>query len=182
MALEVPRAVKRAAAGWQDQLRDVPVKVNWVFPDHMHLTLVFLGSVAGDCLPVIEEAMREAARSVPPFPLEYAGLGLFGRPKHPRVIWMGLRDQPLLQHLYADMARYLRRADFELESRPYHPHLTLGRVKSPDPGGALTSALASANNTRFGSGDVDRITLFQSQLGPRGPVYSPHFEVTLKRS
>jgi 2'-5' RNA ligase len=57
-------------------------------------------------------------------------------------------------------------AGFPREERSFHPHLTLGRWRDR----ARRPALPDVN---LGSGRVDRLVLFRSQLAPSGSVYTP---------
>jgi len=61
---------------------------------------------------------------------------------------------------------------FEPEHREFSAHLTLGRVKFPQPDDALTRALDSIKNDVFGMMRVEAIHLFESQLHPQGSIYS----------
>ncbi len=44
-------------------------RAKWVKPDSIHLTLKFLGDVAGDRIAGIGGAISEAVRGIPPFSL-----------------------------------------------------------------------------------------------------------------
>ena len=56
------------------------------------------------------------------------------------------------------------------EERPYHPHVTLARIR--DAAGLRAGTLLDGMTDRnFGRSHVDAITLFQSRPSPKGPVY-----------
>src|SRR5205807_2466353 len=60
----------------------------------------------------------------------------FGPPHQPRVIWVGIEEPSgKLSRLHRALNGELERRGFEVDQRPFSPHLTLSRVKhalSPD--------------------------------------------------
>ena len=68
---------------------------------------------------------------------------------------------------------------FPAEERPFSPHLTIGRIRSPQ---GLSRLVQKLQGTEFRGGKTEagEITLFQSTLGPGGPVYQPVQEIPLK--
>jgi 2'-5' RNA ligase len=110
----------------------------WVDPAGIHLTLAFLGELDDERLAAAMEATLVAAQDIPAFTYRLKGLGVFGSPQQPRVIWMGVEDQPSpyvqgppLQLAHRVLNRELERRQFEIEKRPFSPHLTLARIKQP---------------------------------------------------
>jgi RNA 2',3'-cyclic 3'-phosphodiesterase len=117
--------------------RELPAP-RWVDPSGIHLTLAFLGELDDERLALAMEAAHVAAQAVPSFTYRLTGLGTFGPPPQPRVIWMGVEDQPSpyvqgspLQLAHRTLNRELERRQFEVEKRSFSPHLTLARVKQP---------------------------------------------------
>ena len=103
-----------------------------------HLTLAFLGELTDEQLSAAISASEVAAQKATPFEYRLKGLGIFGSPNQPRVIWMGIEEQPSgqvegssLQRLHRALNKELEQRGFELEKRPFSPHLTLARVKQP---------------------------------------------------
>jgi 2'-5' RNA ligase len=107
-------------------------RVRWVDPETLHLTLAFLGELDDAQLARAIQAAVETAQAAYPFTVRVGSLGMFGPAQNPRVIWVGLagRLQPLLS-LQARLAERLARDGFPPDERPYAPHLTLARIKSP---------------------------------------------------
>jgi 2'-5' RNA ligase len=64
------------------------------------------------------------------------------------------------------------RIGFPPETREFHPHLTLGRVKGPERGD-WRPLLARTAGRAAGSFVVTEYVLFESRLGPAGPRYTP---------
>src|SRR6266567_1567450 len=103
----------------------------WVDPTGIHLTLAFLGVLSDEQLSQAVSAAELAARKAAPFDFHLSQPGVFGTPRQPRVIWIGV-DEPsgkLLQ-LHQQLNLELTRRGFEVDTHPFSPHLTLSRVKT----------------------------------------------------
>jgi 2''-5'' RNA ligase len=91
--------------------------------EKIHLTLAFLGEVSperADDLVKAADKVREA-----PFDLVLDRIGSFRRA---RVAWIGTTEPPAgLISVEATLREALRARGFELEERPYTPHVTLIR-------------------------------------------------------
>ncbi len=183
VAAAVSEPVRARLAETQARLKAAGAGVGWVAPGNLHLTLVFLGDLFESAATAFGEAAQAAAARHAPFAgLDLRGLGTFGNPRAPKVVWAGLAGdlQPLLA-LQADLADAARGAGIRIDARPFHPHLTLGRVRSARRARDLVEALAPFQDTVFGPLAVDRVLLMQSRLGPQGPTYTCLRECRLGR-
>lgn len=127
---------------------------------NVHLTLAFLGSVARARLPELRDIGAAAARTASPFVL---GLDRVGGFRGAGVAWAGAASTPVeLLRLVATLNAALAGAGFAIETRPFHPHVTLGRrcARMPEPIAVATIAWP-----------VDRLVLMVSETRPEGPVY-----------
>ena len=148
--------------------------MRWVKRDAMHLTLRFLGEVEEEGLVHVMEAMTTLKGSGR-LRVRLDRVGAFGG-RRPRVIWVGVAEDERLERLRAVRTRLdeaLAVAQFEAESVPYRPHLTLGRVRRQ----ATKPQLASIRSTvdaapalRIES-VVARVALVESTLLKDGPRY-----------
>jgi len=142
-------------------------RVSWVHPDRLHLTLEFLGAVD----PATEERLSveiSAPFSVAPFDLAFAGVGFFPLHGPPRVLWLGIADGLAgLRGLHAELRGRL--ADRVAVAEVFRPHLTLarfrGRVQKAD------LKRIAAMPAAAGPCKIDRVTLYESHLSPKGPTY-----------
>jgi len=168
---EVREAAGRLVQQWERLSRDV----KWVEPENMHLTLKFLGDVDSEQIPSVTEAVRKAAAECRPFELEIRGTGAFPSLRRPNVFWLGVgQGAELLGILAQKVERTLEPLGFRPEDRPFHGHLTLGRVRRG--GGqlaALLERLRKEQDFQAGWIPVRQLTLFSSQLTPQGPIYTP---------
>ena len=115
----------------QRMAQELP-NLHWVDPVGIHLTLAFLGELTGEQLAEATRAAELAACVVPPFDYRLSHPGVFGPPRQPRVIWIGI-DEPsgkLLQ-VHRALNSELEQRSFEVDKRPFSPHFTLCRIKTP---------------------------------------------------
>ena len=176
IAIEVSIDVRAAILRAQAVLRRAAASadVRWVGPDQLHLTLKFLGAVLDAQVPAVSAALGAIAADTESIDLSAGGLGGFPGPTRPRVLWVGITSgvaetaalAGAIDGAVADLG-------FPPESRPFRGHLTLGRVRSPRGGAALTKAIADAGAPVFGTWTATEVILYESRLKPSGAVYVP---------
>jgi len=172
IAVHLPEEITARLGAVQDQLRAAQADVSWVRPGNLHLTLKFLGETEAGRLEGIRAALMEAARGTVPFPCELRGLGSFGG-RVPRVVWVGVeRGAEPLTRLAEQIEAGVAGLGFPREKRGFTAHLTLGRVRSPRNAERLVSALAEWRREGFGDVTVAQFVLMESQLDPRGSIYT----------
>jgi len=151
--------------------------VRWVNPDDIHLTLFFIGDALSTRVASIQEALSVVARNAPAFELEVKGLGAFPNARRPRVIWVGLAEPTgRLALLHRAVNEALAQVGFKPDERPFHPHLTLGRVGRrtfKEDLQHIEKVLGSTEVGTLGISEATQLVLFQSVLGPSGAHYTP---------
>lgn len=119
------------------------------------------------------EGSTGSRKEIRPFTLSFSGLGAFPKPQNPRVIWVGVKEgKENLLRISQNLEEILSRCGFKREERPFHPHLTLGRVKSPKNRDSLIKAIESEKDFTAGSMKVEEVVVMQSVLKPEGAEYS----------
>jgi len=108
-------------------LKSLSLRGRSTHPEDLHVTLQFLGEVAAERLPCVEDAVAAlAGRGSFDLLLDQAGYW-----PRPRVSWLAPSEVPApLLALQQDLAARLNACGFPPEARPYRPHVTLAR-KSP---------------------------------------------------
>jgi len=181
IAVPVAEPVRRSLGELVRAWRQTPARVSWVQPANLHITLVFLGAVFAARVPDLAAALDAAGTAVPPFDYTVVGAGFFGSPRAPKVLWAGIEDPTgALTGLHERVRASVRELGLMVDSRPFTPHLTLGRVRASRGADALTSRIASATNARFGVTRVGEVRLMQSHLDPQGVRYTVLHESLLK--
>ena len=173
VAVQLPAELLKALAVVQTEMRRGGMRARWTRPENLHLTLKFIGDLPADGVADVANALRSAAAGHSPFRLTAAGIGVFPGVRRPRVLWAGLSGATAaLEGLQRELDDRLAACGCEREARGFHGHLTLGRFGPGAPGGAIADAMSAHTTQRFGSFDVRELVLFQSDLMPRGPVYT----------
>jgi RNA 2',3'-cyclic 3'-phosphodiesterase len=116
-------------------------QASWSRAENTHLTIKFLGDIQTTRLSNLSNAAERAVRGVPPFQITVDDTGVF--PKHgaPRVLWIGVRDASgKLAELHNRFEEECAGEGFVREEKPFHPHLTIARLRKPQ--GARTLAAA----------------------------------------
>lgn len=141
----------------------------WVEPENLHITLRFIGEVDE---PTAEEINFNLSHiEAPAFDLELQGLNTFGQGHKAHSLWIGVSLTPELAHLQHKVDSAILRAGQPPEGRKFTPHVTLARLAKPE-AGRLQSFIEGNNLFKAGPFTVGRFTLFESQTGKGGSVYT----------
>ena len=125
---------------------------------NIHLTLAFLGDVAADRLPVLQQLASKIV--VPAFALPLQRLGCW---PDGGIGWLAPDQTPEgLLHLVRQLNEALQRAGFRTEKRRYRPHVTLLRKAGKGWRSTLVAPL------RW---EVATFVLVASTLDQHGSVY-----------
>jgi len=180
LAIELPKLILRKIEEVQGDFRSTHADVRWVSPEKIHLTLKFFGNIEESRIDPIFNSIEEPVQNTLPFSLKVRGVGAFPHLKNPRVIWVGLVDGlEALASLQKETEAQLEKIGFPPENRPFHPHLTLGRMKSSRGKEELVGRIERHKEEEFGDIQVERVVLFRSDLRPSGPIYTALREMKL---
>lgn len=173
IALPTDDALRATVATLQQELSQVHAEVRWEPAEKLHITLKFLGNTEQEVLEGIDQELRRElhALSLAPLELSYNTLGVFPNPSSARIIWVGSEPTPTLLTLFSVVERVCERRGFPRENRPFHPHLTIGRVKGKRNLANLTDKLKTITFEPVKS-LCTQILIMQSQLHPAGSRYS----------
>jgi 2'-5' RNA ligase len=165
-ALVAAHLEAQGAAGWADRL---------VVPDNWHVTLRFLGWADEAQRDRVLHSLDEADLP-PPFRIRLGSLGAFPKPRRATVTWIAVESgTDELERLAVVAEETALTAGFAPDDRPFHPHLTVGRVRPPIDVTARIDQFEPCTVVM----DVDRITLFESHLRRGGARYEALDEVVL---
>ena len=164
----------------QGAVGDGTARIRWVRVDGLHLTLRFLGPTPEDRRAPLEAAADRIAAARAPFEVGLAGGGAFPSLDRPRSLWVGVGQGA---DRLADLADHLTAAAGEcglvLDTRPFAPHLTVGRTDGLRLGSSAATVLAAAAEQLDVRFTVDRFVLFRSILGGGPARYEPLHEARL---
>ncbi|MFL5821825.1 MAG: RNA 2',3'-cyclic phosphodiesterase [Solirubrobacteraceae bacterium] len=166
VALELPEDVRQALGRWRsDALRNI-TGLRAIPPDHLHVTLCFLGWQDAGEVEAIADACRAVTASEPP---ELTlGEAVWLPPRRPRVLAVQLHDaHGRLAALQSELSQRLEAGGWYVpERRPYMAHVTVVRVRRQ--ARVSPSALAEPEAMAF---RASQVTLFRSHLSAAGARY-----------
>jgi RNA 2',3'-cyclic 3'-phosphodiesterase len=141
-----------------------------VEPENLHLTVKFIGEYPDTRLDVLLKILEEIHAAK--IQLSFHGAGGFPlKSVHPRVLWVAPQMDENLLRLHDAIDRRLVDVGIARDDKPYHPHLTLARLKE-DASPECVEILKKNSDTFFGKCPVDSFHLYESVLKTGGPVYS----------
>lgn len=179
LAIELPEPVKEALGGLSRRVRAPGDGASWVRTDNIHLTLRFLGDVDAGQRERLILFLANAYATTASFPVHVQGIGAFPNMRRPSVVWVGVTpsDGPLsLVQLATENAA--RTIGLSPENKAFHPHLTLARIREPRGAEPLVARLETERGFDAGEFTVRGVSLFSSQLTPKGAVYTRLREFT----
>ena len=178
--LRVQEALQRFQLALDSQLTTAALQ--WTPPRQIHLTMTFLGNVQTSSLDLVGSALEKSCQGVRPFKLRVAGLGCFPDFRKVRIIWVGLAGgiEPLCE-LQRHIAQRTNLLSEHREVRPFHPHLTIGRLKKAYSGrtNVLGEMIQEVKIPELGEWTVNEVDLMKSELTPGGSVYTSLRKISL---
>ena len=164
IAMPIPEKFRDILHG----LKDTRLPVRWTPPENYHLTLRFIGEVTESRADEIRQQLHKVEAGEP-FEMVLEGLGAFPRPSRPRVIWCAAEPEQPIKTLHSRIQHTLSAVDLEPEDKPFHPHVTLGRVKQSST--AIEEFLKENESFTAGRFRVNQFCLYVSKLGKAGAVH-----------
>lgn len=184
IAVPLPKEVRAQVKAIVDHLTPTDLPARWIDPENGHLTLHFIGETPPEMAELLRMALGIAISAHVPFDLRTAEPGAFPSLRRPRVLWLGLWGPAhRLEALYNDIGDFLDDFGLDIEDVPFHPHITLGRIR--DTHGVkvgelpeiVREAFAALAEKRLAGADaavpfpVTEVQLMRSHLDQGGPHY-----------
>jgi 2'-5' RNA ligase len=184
VAIELPQVWLDGLQALQERMKDAlaadgqtqGVRVRWVKPEGIHLTLKFIGNVAPERLASIETQLVAAVPEPPGIQLRLGRAGSFADRRAPRVLWAGIETPqlPRLLQLAESIETWLAAAGVPRERRPFAPHLTLARLPDDvrdEQKRRIAEVTRGVEGESVAPFTVDHVSLMRSHIGPGGARY-----------
>ena len=147
--------------------------IRWTRPENLHITLQFLAKVQTEHVPVIlEQVRKKLAESKMPLPrIQIGKLQVFPNPFRPRVIVLEIQPQEPLMQLSNVIGQGILATGYEIDTRPYRAHMTIGRIKHSQ----HTTVSFLTEFSEFVQEEalaIGGVTLFRSDPQPEGSQYT----------
>jgi 2'-5' RNA ligase len=173
LALELDLRERRAIREATAPMREAASEASWVSENNLHLSIKFFGEQPDTTPAALTAVLAPVGAAHQPFDLRVSGLGAFPNLRAPRVVWMGVQQDPRLELVHHDVEATCAANGYPLDGRAFRPHITLARVRAPLPlANARALALAARAVVYKGMQQVYALSLIESTLGPGGPRYT----------
>jgi 2'-5' RNA ligase len=181
IAIEIPDEIKREMHAIIDILRTTGADVKWIPAENLHLTLKFLGKTPESVIIPITEVLGKKMLSYSPFYITISHVGCFPDRRRPRILWIGADQAEVMKEMHGDIENEMRQFGFSAESRAFHAHVTIGRVRSLNRVRPVIRKLDEYASHNFGTCEVRNISLIKSELSPAGARYKTLAQIPLGR-
>lgn len=170
---EYPALVERLQHNLEHERRNI----NWCKTNQIHLTLKFIGDTPDQDIPKIIEACQQVAKRHQPFAMDFNRTGIFGSNHSPRVLWLGMKDEPkALYDLEEDILTAFDQIGYLRDRQNFVPHLTVCRIKTLVDKPFFQQVYQNIEQKTYLQTNVNEMVYLQSFLQPTGAFYK-----TLKR-
>lgn len=178
VSTQTANALAACAEMLQRRARDAGIDFKWVAPTNYHVTLKFLGWTRDEAVPALVDAVTAAVVGVAGFRYRTARLGAFGSLEKATVLWAGIEDGAALTELAGRIEAAAEAVGFVRETRAFHPHVTLARLRETR---AVKDVVLPLSEQMFSDSRVDGVTLFESETKPNGSVYRELAKIAFKQ-
>jgi 2'-5' RNA ligase len=177
VGISAPPEWKRAIVAWRraNESRFSDSFGRWTSETNLHLTLRFFGSIDEREVIAIAGKIQSVAAGVEPFTVAPGLLGCFPNPSRPRILWIGFEGaNENLVTLESRLRGATVRFGQAPEERPFHPHLTLARLKAPTrrDRDEITEIIGQGAPIGAIPWRIDRVELIRSLPQPGGSIYT----------
>jgi len=173
IAINLPAETRREVVAAVESLRQAAPELAWVREPLIHLTLKFLGEQPPEMVSHLQRSIDGVAARHRELIMELEGIGAFPNFRRARVVWLGITPEARLELLHHDLEVACEQLGFEVEGRPFRPHLTLARVKHALAEPAARALSRAAKQVDFHSDFVVRsIDLMRSEQSTQGSIYN----------
>jgi 2'-5' RNA ligase len=145
---------------------------SWTRPEAQHVTFAFVGEQSEEAIGIISDALAHRLSLLAAFDARLEGAGFFPSRARPRVAWCGITPRDPLMAIATVVRERLAVARIAFDEKPFHPHLTLARLKerwSPESVAAFESAIDSFESPLF---HIDHVRLYESRLSSSGATHT----------
>ncbi len=167
IGVEVPKKEREIIWRLIQEQRKKNLPIKWVEFENLHITLKFLGEIDEKKLDSLLPILTTISKGTKRFSIGLENIGCFPSIRNPRVLWIGVSiGAEELINLAIEIESNLNKIGFKKEGKKFHPHLTIGRLKTPC---KVEDILNQTIKTDIF--EIKDFILFKSNLLPTGPVY-----------
>jgi 2'-5' RNA ligase len=179
IASTFPEDVMRELNARVTRLRPRLPAASWTRPESQHLTYAFLGEQPETLVETLGASLASALSAIPGFEARLHSCGFFPNPRRARVGWIGIEPESGFASVAAAVRDVVTQKGVALDRAEFKAHLTLMRMKDGWPPASIdlfSQSLRDYVSTPFA---MKNVTLFSSQLNPKGAIHTPLKTFTL---
>lgn len=177
LSIELQKIIKHV----QNHLKQLDCHIKWGNPENIHLTIKFLGDVKLKNIEALTNLMSNLFKDTKSIKTDLTQLGAFPNSNRPRIVWIGLKDATQeIARLAKTIDKELGSIGFKKDPKPFTPHITIGRLRSPRNVIHLSQAISEFHLPENHTEHLNRIVLFKSTLTPQGPIHESLLEINLR--
>lgn len=181
LAVEASDHVKINVKVLQEHVKVCEADVKLVEPENLHFTVKFLGNLDDKQVHEIIDALTTLLKGEKPSKVSVRGVGFFGKPSSPRVIWVGVGlGKDYIIGLFCRISAVLCELGIKTEENGQIPHITVGRMRSDKNINKLKEIISKESETFLGEVEINAVKLKSSVLTSNGPVYTDVHVFNLK--
>lgn len=180
VALDLPESIRKGISAWGGrELKDPALRP--VACESLHITLAFLGWLPEKEVGRLAEVVREVAGPAPRIEL---GEPVQRPPRgRARLFALPVDSTGAIETQARLQERLVAARLYEPEKRPFWPHVTVARVRREERGSKRPAPVSKPPRglpqALLQPAVCRRLTLYRSELQPRGAQYTPLAQVEL---
>ena len=179
IATSFPEPVLRTVNDRVAKVKSKLPAASWVRPETQHLTFAFLGEQPESLLTTLNPLVESNLTRVPRFDGRLQGGGFFPNRRHARVGWVGATPEGAFQAVADAVRSAVKEAGVALDQSAFRPHLTLFRIRDRWPPACTEIFISAFQDYASNPFLVESVTLFSSELNPKGAIHTPLREFAL---
>jgi 2'-5' RNA ligase len=156
--------------------------LRWVKRENVHLTLKFIGEISEDRYSQLEARLADKGYSDSDLEIVLSGCGSFGRRNDLDIFWLGIEKNTGLEDLFNQIEDSLAPLGIDKETRPFKPHITVGRNKKRFNFKSLLRMMEDYADRQIAQFSATCFQVFKSDLKPEGPAYTILKEIPLSHA
>ncbi|MDM8102603.1 MULTISPECIES: RNA 2',3'-cyclic phosphodiesterase [Oceanobacillus] len=126
IGIQVKPLLAEQLTEWQKHfMQHLPFK-QWTDKEDFHITLAFLGEVGEKSIETLRNELYSIT-AYTAFDLNRTSLGTFGNKHQPRVLWLGVENNPMLNRIQQQVVQICEIIGYKNEKRAYTPHITIAK-------------------------------------------------------
>ena len=170
LAIDIKPDIKKEISKTIKEFKEINPNIKYVNPENIHITLKFFGNLNDEKIEEIKTIINKVTTNYEPFKIDINGMGAFPNTNHIKVIWIGIKENPILESLQETLDKEFSKIGFKKEEN-YKTHLTIGRMKTAKGKKQIQEKIEENKNIQISELKIETLHLKKSTLTPKGPIY-----------